>query len=748
MKRSLTLAIVLCLIAFAADNAAVTPREAASLKLQATSCGADAITIPQMLSYQGKLTDTLGQPVPNGNYQLTSRLYTGPSGGSPFWTEVQTILVRSGLFSALLGAVTPIGSVPDAGALYLSLQVAADPELSPRLRIASAAYAFLTARAANADLLQGKDTTAFDSRYVNEGQASSVTSNMMVDGTIAAADLGQMGAASGQVMKWNGSAWVPSNDSVSSGGGGGTVTSVGQATGVVCNPNPITATGTVGFDQTYGDGRYVNVAGDSVTGALAVQGDLRVYGKGRVGPGNANAGTAAFVVGSGNSASGNYSTIGGGSGDTASALYGGVPSGYSNLAGDAVEDTATVIAGGWNNSATGKFNFIGGGYQNAGSNNYSTIAGGRGNTANGPQATVGGGWGNVASGWHSAIAGGLDNVASGTAATVCGGEDNGASGYWSTVSGGRYDSAKAYYSTVGGGYSNVAGDTAAVVAGGKDNAAAGMLSAVVGGYADTASGVYSTVGGGFVNCATGVGATVAGGSANRASSDGAAVAGGSHNCASQTYAFAGGGYADTASGTYSTVGGGRSNIASGDGATVPGGYYCAASGGHSFAAGSYARARGRGTFVWSDSCTAADSVCETENNNWVVRARGGVYFFTNLAMTTGMFLAGGASEWMPVTADMTKDDLRPVDGKALLERLARMRVREFNLKGQDPSIRHIGPVAQDFHNAFGYGETEPGINRGDADGVLLAAVQALYDEMKADKARIAQLEAELARVTK
>ena len=263
MRAIVLLLALASALTFAADNVAVAPRPTTSHKPQATSYGAESITIPQMLSYQGKLTDTLGQPVPNGNYQLTFRLYTQPTGGSAFWSEPQTILVKSGLFSALLGAVTPITSLPDAGALYLSLQVAADPELSPRLRIASAAYAYLSERAANADLLQGKDTSALDSRYVNEGQASSVTSNMIVDGTIAAVDLDQMGASSGQVMKWNGSAWVPRNDSVGQ-SSGGTVTSVSQATGVVCSPNPITSTGTVGFDQTYGDGRYERVANKNV----------------------------------------------------------------------------------------------------------------------------------------------------------------------------------------------------------------------------------------------------------------------------------------------------------------------------------------------------------------------------------------------------------------------------------------------------------------------------------------------------
>ncbi|MEO0050478.1 MAG: hypothetical protein ABIK42_04985, partial [candidate division WOR-3 bacterium] len=223
MKRIvLALLAALSLWLWAADDAAVLPPQgvtaapSTSTLTSPASFSSFAITIPRMLSYQGKLTDSLGNPVPDGNYQLTFRLYTEETGGSPFWTEEQTISVRNGLFSALLGAVNPIGSVPDAGVLYLSLQVGTGSELTPRLRIVSSAYAFLTERAANSDLLQGRDTTYFaravhthpyvdsaggaervgglnlsglDSRYVNEGQTNSVTSAMIVDGTVVRADV-------------------------------------------------------------------------------------------------------------------------------------------------------------------------------------------------------------------------------------------------------------------------------------------------------------------------------------------------------------------------------------------------------------------------------------------------------------------------------------------------------------------------------------------------------------------------------
>ena len=106
--------------------------------------------IPQTMSYQGLLQTAGGATVPDGNYGVTFRLYAVASGGYAIWTEVQTVPVKDGIFSAVLGTVTPLTLSFDS-TYWISIQVGADPEL-PRVRLTSAPYA---RRAAVADSVVG-----------------------------------------------------------------------------------------------------------------------------------------------------------------------------------------------------------------------------------------------------------------------------------------------------------------------------------------------------------------------------------------------------------------------------------------------------------------------------------------------------------------------------------------------------------------------------------------------------------------
>ena len=116
---------------------------------------------------------------------------------------------------------------------------------------------------------------------------------------------------------------------------------------------------------------------------------------------------------------------------------------------------------------------------------------------------------------------------------------------------------------------------------------------------------------------------------------------------------------------------------------------------------------------------------------------------TNSTMNLGVTVAAGGGSSTSAGDHALKENFAAVDGQALLDRLAETPVT-WNYKSQDPSVRHIGPMAQDFYAAFGVGEDDTHITTIDPDGVALAAVQGLYEMVLELKAENARLEARLA----
>ena len=95
-----------------------------------------------------------------------------------------------------------------------------------------------------------------------------------------------------------------------------------------------------------------------------------------------------------------------------------------------------------------------------------------------------------------------------------------------------------------------------------------------------------------------------------------------------------------------------------------------------------------------------------------------------------------------------KTNFADVNARDVLEKVAQLPVTTWNLKSQDPSVHHMGPVAQDFRAAFGLGADEHFISSSDADGVALAAIQGLYQANKELKQENADLRARLERLEK
>jgi hypothetical protein len=416
---------------------------------------------------------------------------------------------------------------------------------------------------------------------------------------------------------------------------------------------------------------------------------------------------------------------------------------------------------GLGNRVTDNFGTVGGGLNNqagdaAGTtsdSSWATVGGGAGNLADGDYATVGAGQQNTASGGWASVGGGSENTALGQYSTVGGGAMNRAKGDYSTIAGGGpsdpSDAATRNrvtdnYCTVGGGGNNQAGDAAgttddaayATVGGGASNTAGKEYATVGGGYLNSAS-AYATVAGGRDNTAGKQYATVGGGMSNNASGDTSTIGGGVWNTASEFCATVGGGYINEASADSATVGGGYENTAGGFAATVPGGYANEALGQHSFAAGRRAKANHRGSFVWGDS--QDEDISSLQEDEVKFRCLNGVEFTSGGSGTDqSIFWVPGYSNWASISDRNLKENFVEIDSKEVLERVSRLPITEWNFKGY--ALRHIGPMAQDFHALFPLGGSHTTIDSGDLQGVSLAAIQGLYKLVQEKDARISSLE--------
>jgi hypothetical protein len=101
-----------------------------------------------------------------------------------------------------------------------------------------------------------------------------------------------------------------------------------------------------------------------------------------------------------------------------------------------------------------------------------------------------------------------------------------------------------------------------------------------------------------------------------------------------------------------------------------------------------------------------------------------------------------ATSFNPTSDRNLKQGFDPVDPAEVLERLAAIPVTRWSYRGDADGTPHIGPVAQDFHAAFGVGADDRHISTTDADGVAFAAIQALYQQLQETRAELEKLRAE------
>ncbi|MGB3342265.1 MAG: hypothetical protein WBB37_12395 [bacterium] len=463
--------------------------------------------VPKLLNYQGYLTDTIAIPI-DDTLDMTFKIFDAVSSGNELWSEMQTnVPIERGVFSVMLGQITPIPDsvFADFTSTWLELTLEGPLTLIPRTRITSVGYAYTSTYSdtaeyarvgADNDWIRGTpDSVLFTANYL--GIARGGADNLL-RGSAVFSHINLGVACTTGVDGEN-------RSSIAIGGG--------------YSNNAIGSISTIsgGRDNT-ASGSYATVSG---------------------GQSNTASGPRATVIGGrSNIASGDHSTTGGGFNNTSSGIYATSVGGYENF----IEGDYSAICGGYADTifATADYSYLFGiaskltedstfmvdmphirfgdeinGYEFPkadGSVDQVMVTDGSGQMSWNDIPTV-----DVDTTWvrgtpdsvlfttnYLGIArGGADNVLYGSNVHT---HTNFGMACTTGLTGQNYT-----YITVSGGYNNTAGHRYATVGGGRGNKARGESATVSGGLNNRASGSYATVCGGYNNSASNAYATVAGG---------------------------------------------------------------------------------------------------------------------------------------------------------------------------------------------------------------------------------------------
>ncbi|WP_276482993.1 tail fiber domain-containing protein [Paraflavitalea pollutisoli] len=190
-----------------------------------------------------------------------------------------------------------------------------------------------------------------------------------------------------------------------------------------------------------------------------------------------------------------------------------------------------------------------------------------------------------------------------------------------------------------------------------------------------------------------------------------------------------------------------------------------ATGAASVAMGYHAHTNARqGSFVFCDR-SSVDTLRAGVNHSANWRTSGGFRIFTSSNLSTGVTLQSGASVsnwgqssaviststgallttggvWQNASDINRKHDIQPIATADILQKISQLPISSWGYNTEDASIRHIGPMAQDFYASFGLGNDDKSIGTVDADGVALAGIQALEQRSREQAASLEQLAVE------
>lgn len=157
-----------------------------------------ATTLPTKMNFQGRVSNSAGNILANGTYNMKFRIWSAASGGTQEWSEdrlvsaSQGVVVTNGQFSVQLGSVTSLPAsiftsnslhfeveLPTPASATTSSPVWTEGAMTPRNQLATSAYAY------NAETLDGIDGSSF----AQLGTANAYTGSISLGGANSASKL-------------------------------------------------------------------------------------------------------------------------------------------------------------------------------------------------------------------------------------------------------------------------------------------------------------------------------------------------------------------------------------------------------------------------------------------------------------------------------------------------------------------------------------------------------------------------------
>jgi hypothetical protein len=143
--------------------------------------------IPQVIGYQGRVTDNSGVPVSDGTYTMRFRIYTAATGGVLLWdSNNQSVALAGGIFDVMLGeSPQPTISLTFDQDYWLSVQFDGEYQ-NPRKRLGSVGYAYMAS-----GLVPGTAIIGGSSGSMLRGSNTNTSSGYGLHGVTAATSSGR-----------------------------------------------------------------------------------------------------------------------------------------------------------------------------------------------------------------------------------------------------------------------------------------------------------------------------------------------------------------------------------------------------------------------------------------------------------------------------------------------------------------------------------------------------------------------------